>query len=353
MRCEVDEPDAAGPRADLTGGHFQGEPRLAGTANPGQRDETVSPQESGNVVELALAADETRQRRRKIVALHGRGRWSELLAENGALERPQLLARVETEALREERACAAVRRHRLGLALGVVEREHELAPQALAERLLGDQTLQLGDERSVTAERQVRIDSLLEGDEPKLVQPPSLVGDHATVANVRERRALPECERGSQAIRREPGRAPRACVAPFAVEPFEPPRVDLLGLDVEHVARRPCEHRVLTERRAQPRNVDPEGAFRAARGLALPELVDQPVARDRPPWLDEEQGEEPSLPPATERDRLPGAHGFHWPEDPELVGRAGRSRHAAHPRPQAGVRAIHTVWLVVRFPKAL
>jgi hypothetical protein len=84
----------------------------------------------------------------------------ELLAKDGALERSQLLARVETEALGEERACAVVRRERLGLALGVVEREHELAPQPLAERLLGDETLQLGDERSVAAERQLRIDSL-------------------------------------------------------------------------------------------------------------------------------------------------------------------------------------------------
>ena len=118
----------------------------------------------------------------------------------------------------------------------MVERKDELAPQALAERLLGDETLQLGDERSVTAERQLRIDSLLEGDEPKLVQPASLVRDDATVANVRERRAAPQRECGSQAIRREPGSAPRQCVASFAVEPFEPPRVEELGPDVEHVA---------------------------------------------------------------------------------------------------------------------
>ena len=343
VRCEVHEPDAAGPRADLTGGRFEGEPGLASTADPGQRDETVSAQESCDFVELVLAADKTRQRRRKIMALHGRGRGGELLAEDGALERSQLLARVETEALGEERARAVVRRERLRLALGVVEREHQLAPQALAERLLGNETLQLGDERSVTAERQLRIDSLLEGDEPKLVQPASLVRDDATVANVRERRAAPQRECGSQAIRREPGSAARECVAPFAVEPFEPPRVDHLSLDVEHVAGRPCEERVLTERRAQPRDVDPERAFRAPRRPALPELVDQPVARDRPPWLDEEQGEEPSLPPTTQSDRLPGAHDFHWPEHPELAGRARRRRHAAHPRAAGGVRAIHTV----------
>src|SRR5688572_23591877 len=68
LRCEIDEPHAAGPRAELTNGRLKGEPGLAGTTDPSQRDETVSPQESCNVVELVLAADETRQRRGKIVA---------------------------------------------------------------------------------------------------------------------------------------------------------------------------------------------------------------------------------------------------------------------------------------------
>ncbi len=248
----------------------------------------MTAEELGNVVELALAADKARQRRWKIVALHGRRRGSELLAEDGALQRSQLLARVETEALGEECACAVVRRERLGLALRVVEGEHELAPQALAKRLLGDEALQLGDERSVTAERQLRIDSLLEGDEAKLVQPASLVRDDATIANVRERRALPQRECSSKSIRRKPGSAARECIASFAVEPLEPPRVDQLILDIEHVAGRPREKRVLTERGAQPRDVDAERAFRAPRRLVLPELVDQPVARDRPPWLEEE-----------------------------------------------------------------
>ena len=153
VRREVYEPDAAGPGADLPGGSFEREAGLAGTTDPGQRDETVTAEELGNVVELVLAAHEARQRRWKIVALHRGRRGSELLAEDGALQRPQLLARFETEALGEECACSVVGGERLGLALRVVEGQHELAPQALAERLLGNEALQLGDERSVTAER--------------------------------------------------------------------------------------------------------------------------------------------------------------------------------------------------------
>lgn len=128
----------------------------------------------------------------------------------------QCLARIETELLREERACAAVCCERLDLAFGVVEREHALPPVALAVRMLCDETLQLGDERRLTAERQLRIVSLLKGNEAKLVQATSLVRDYAAVTNVRECRTVPQRESGSETIRREPGSAARECVAPFA-----------------------------------------------------------------------------------------------------------------------------------------
>jgi hypothetical protein len=212
--------------------------------------------------------------------------------ENGALERSQLLARIQAEALGQERASSVVRRERLDLALGVVEREHELAPQALAERLLGNETLELGDERSVTAERQLGIDPFFEGDEAKIVQPTGLVLDDASATGVCEGRAVPQGKGGSQAIRREPGSLARECVASVEVQPFESRRVDQLRVDVEHVARRPRYKRVFTEHRAKPGDVDPERPFRAPRRLAVPQFVDQSVARDDLARLDQEQGEE-------------------------------------------------------------
>ncbi len=51
---------------------------------------------------------------------------------------------------------------RLGLAVGAVEGEHELAPEPLAQRVPSDERLQLADELSVAAEREVGLDPLFE-----------------------------------------------------------------------------------------------------------------------------------------------------------------------------------------------
>ena len=51
---------------------------------------------------------------------------------------------------------------RLGLASRAVEREHQLAAQPLAQRVLGDQRLELADQLSVAAERELGVDAPLE-----------------------------------------------------------------------------------------------------------------------------------------------------------------------------------------------
>ena len=100
---EVDEPDAVDPRIDLPPRRLQREPRLARTAEPGDRDEPALAQELLELVELALAADEARKRRRQVVpGLHGSDGY-DLLAQDRALELLQLLARLEAELAVEER----------------------------------------------------------------------------------------------------------------------------------------------------------------------------------------------------------------------------------------------------------
>jgi hypothetical protein len=47
-----------------------------------------------------------------------------------------------------------------------VQRQHELAVQPLAQRVLGGQVFQFGGERVVPAQRQVSVDPGLEGGEP-------------------------------------------------------------------------------------------------------------------------------------------------------------------------------------------
>ena len=80
----------------------------------------------------------------------------------------------------------------LRLPARAVEREHELAAQALRQRVLGDQTLELADELAVPAEGEIRVDAILERGEVKLRQPADLALSPRLVGELGEGRAAPE-----------------------------------------------------------------------------------------------------------------------------------------------------------------
>ena len=75
-----------------------------------------------------------------------------LLAQDCLLDRPQARPRFEAQLFDEVAPRLPVRLQRLRLAAGPVEREHQLAAQPLAERVLGDESLELRDERRASAE---------------------------------------------------------------------------------------------------------------------------------------------------------------------------------------------------------
>src|SRR4029079_10452321 len=81
------------------------------------------------------------------------GRWGRrrrrrvepgVLTEDRLLELAQLAAGLDPELVHERAARVLVGAERLGLAPRAVQRAHELAAQALAQRVLGDQLLELG-----------------------------------------------------------------------------------------------------------------------------------------------------------------------------------------------------------------
>jgi hypothetical protein len=93
------------------------------------------------------------------------GRWRvalrcgwKLLAEDRLLELLERRARVDPELLDERSARVPVDLERLRLAARAVEREHELGAEALAERVRGDELLQLSDDFPVPAEGEIGLD---------------------------------------------------------------------------------------------------------------------------------------------------------------------------------------------------
>ena len=75
-------------------------------------------------------------------------------------------ARLDPELVHQRAAGVLVGLERLGLPAGAIEREHQLRAQPLAQRILGDERLQLADELGVAAGLEVGVDALLEHGQP-------------------------------------------------------------------------------------------------------------------------------------------------------------------------------------------
>ena len=119
-------------------------------------------------------------------------RW--ILTQDGALELLQHRARLDPELVHQQPSAFAVAGERLRLPSAAVEREHQLPPRLLAQRLLLHERLQLADETLVPAELELRFDPLAERLQPQLGQPPR--------GRDRERLA-PELVQGGAAPERE------------------------------------------------------------------------------------------------------------------------------------------------------
>ena len=222
---------------------------------------------------------------------------------------------IEPELLDEGLPRSLVGGERVGLAPGAVEREHQLAPEPLAQRVARDEALELRHQLGVAAGLELGADQVLRRREPQLFEPEDLRLREGLERELGERIAAPEGERVAQhrdALLRLP---PRGVVH----ERLEPVQVDLLLGGREHVARRPGDDELRPEQPPQRGDEILEGRRRrSGRGLA-PERVDQESRRGDLARAQEENGEERSLLRPAEGDRLAAvADDLEGPEDPEV-----------------------------------
>ena len=122
----------------------------------------------------------------------------------------QLRAGLDADLLHERRARAAVGLQRLRLPPGAIQREHQLPVQALAQRMLGDEPLELADQLAMAPVRELGVDRLRERGQPQLLQPPDLRRRERLVGDVGQRRAPPQRERLARRRRRATSRSNRA-----------------------------------------------------------------------------------------------------------------------------------------------
>ena len=152
----------------------------------------------------------------------------------------------------------------------------------------------------MSSKGEVRLDAVLEGGEPQLHEARDLGLGKRLVRELGQRFAAPEGERLPELGRRS--RRLRFHEIPaFGRKPLEPPGVDSLVVDPEHVPRRlRREHATVfwVDSLAQPGNEVLQHLRRSGRALLAPELLDQAVARHDLVGVKREEGEQRPLPSA-------------------------------------------------------
>ena len=91
------------------------------------------------------------------------------MTKDRPLQLLQAGAGVDPELLAERPPSAAIRFERLCLTTAPVESEHQLGAQAFTVGMCGHEGLELGDERVVAAEGEVRFDPGLERGQSELL----------------------------------------------------------------------------------------------------------------------------------------------------------------------------------------
>ena len=118
-----------------------------------------------------------------------------VLPKDRPLQLLERRARIDPELVDEGPARILVGVQGLRLPTRPVQRRHQIPPQAFAERVLGDECLELPDQLVVAPEREVGVDPELDCCQPDLLEPGDRRLGEALVGEVRERRASPQRQR--------------------------------------------------------------------------------------------------------------------------------------------------------------
>jgi hypothetical protein len=114
--------------------------------------------------------------------------------EDATLELAELGPGLDGE-LRDQRLTSApVGVERLRLAARAVEREHQLSPEALAQRLGCDEAFELADELRSAPRRELRLDAVLHRVQAQALEPSGLGLDERLESDVAQGLAAPEPE---------------------------------------------------------------------------------------------------------------------------------------------------------------
>ena len=189
----------------------------------------------------------------------------------------------------------AVHRQRLDLTAGAVQREHQLRAQPLTQRELAYQRVQLADQLLLVAEREIGVDPVLQRRQASLLEPCDLSLSERLVGEVGQRRTAPQPERVAKTSGRGGGICAVERSAALGRQPLELVSVELIGRKLELIPGPPGVQQAIAQRPAQVKDVSLQ-CLGGSRGRSLaPQIVDQPLARDHPTAVQQQDRKHRSL----------------------------------------------------------
>ena len=227
------------------------------------------------------------------------------MGEDATLEVAQLGPGLDGE-LRDQRLTSApVGVERLRLAARAIEREHQLSPEALAQRLGRDEAFELADELRSAPRGELRLDAVLHRVQAQAFEPSGLGLDERLESDVAQGLAAPEPECSTEPLGGAPGIATLERVTALGRQPLEALEVQLPGRRLQHVPRRARCDRVRPERLAQARDVPVQGGRSGGRRPFPPEQLDHPLAGDNTVRAEQQQRQDGALLAASQPNDAP------------------------------------------------
>jgi len=249
------------------------------------------------------------------------------VVEDRPLETLERLSGLEAKLFSEEAATCLVAVQGRGLAAGPIEREHELDAQALTQRMPPYEIVELADDVRVTAEGEIGLEPFFRCRQPELLQPHLLAVSEVGAVEICQRRPAPKGKPFPELLGRALGISGGERRSARANEPLEAEEVELVRIDVDHVAGRPRDEQRTAfgasgrfEDLAQLRDMDLQGGRRGLRRPIAPEPLDETVARDDFVRVQEKHAQQRALLRAAEPKRPAVGFGLEGPKYAELHG---------------------------------
>ena len=236
-----------------------------------------------------------------------------VVLEDRSLQLLERRARIDPQLVAEHPASVLIRAERICLATRAVQRDHELAAESLAKRMVDDERAEFADENVLASQSEIGLDPILDRNHVELFEACDRRLGERLVREVRQRRPTPQRECLAQPVGRLLRRADR-----FRQQLLEPGRVQLTCRDLQRVARRARLHDGVAECLAQSRDGVVQGGDRGFRWIVAPELVDEAVRGHDLVRVHEQNREQLPLAHRLQRDRKSMVDRLERPQNAEF-----------------------------------